>query len=199
MQTLFPAPVLADQRSAVLMFEIPQLYTTYLVELRYPTPNRGGFLLGLDDFYAESLVPGALISISATENDGHYRVEFLPGKDQNARLLDLDDRRAARYHFRPDHLQLRGPPEWLISEERFPRLGTERPLDDKVRRRPEAVVEATFERIGLEDGNNLISTFDELLTVANIERPFSAEPAAAGAGVATGKSRADGDTYTYER
>jgi hypothetical protein len=198
MQALLPAPVLEDQRSAVLTFEIPQLYTTYLVELRYPTPNRGGFLLGLDDFYAESLVPGAMLSIAATDNDGHYRVEFLPGKDQNARLLDLDDRRTPRYHFRPTTFACEVAPEWLISEERFPRLGTERPLDDRVRRRPDAVLEATFERIGIEDGDTLISTFDELLTVANIERPFSAALLRETL-EANGKITADDDTYTYVR
>src|SRR5690606_28014700 len=48
MQQLLPKQVLPDQRAAVLTFEIPQFYTTYLVELRYPTPNRGGFILGLD-------------------------------------------------------------------------------------------------------------------------------------------------------
>ncbi len=175
MQQLLPKQVLPDQRSAVLTFEIPQFYTTYLVELRYPTPNRGGFILGLDDFYAESLVPGALVSITATENDGHYTVEFLQGGNQSARLLDLDDRRSPRYHFRPTSFSCEVSQEWLVSEDRFPRLGNEKPLDDKVRRRPDAVVEATFERIGIEDGSNLISTFAELLTVANVERPFSAE------------------------
>lgn len=175
MQQLLPKQVLPDQRSAVLTFEIPQFYTTYLVELRYPTPNRGGFILGLDDFYAESLVPGALVSITATENDGHYTVEFLQGGNQSARLLDLDDRRSPRYHFRPTSFSCEVSQEWLVSEDRFPRLGNEKPLDDKVRRRPDAVVEATFERIGIEDGGNLISTFAELLTVANVERPFSAE------------------------
>jgi hypothetical protein len=198
MQALLPAPVLDDQRSAVLTFEIPQLYTTYLVELRYPTPNRGGFLLGLDDFYAESLVPGAMMSIAATDNDGHYRVEFLPGKDQNARLLDLDDRRTPRYHFRPTTFACEVSPEWLISEDRFPRLGTERPLDDKVRRRPDAVVEATFERIGIDDGDTLISTFDELLAVANIERPFSAALLRETL-EASNKITNDDDTYTYVR
>jgi hypothetical protein len=195
MQQLLPKQVLPDQRTAVLTFEIPQLYTTYLVELRYPTPNRGGFLLGLDDFYAESLVPGALISITATENDGHYKVEFLPGKNQSARLLDLDDRRS-RYHFRPTSFACDVAPEWMISEDRFPKLGSEKPLDDKARRRLDAVVHATFDRIGLEDDGALISTFDELLAAANIERPFSPtllrttlenDPAIT----------ADGDTYTY--
>lgn len=197
MQRLLPAPVLPDQRSAVLTFEIPQLYTTYLVELRYPTPNRGGFLLGLDDFYGESLVPGAMISITATDNDGHYRIEFLQSGNQNARLLDLDDRRSPRYHFRPTSFACDVAPEWLISEDRFPKLGSERPLDDKIRRRPEAVVEATFERIGLEDGSSFISTFDELFAAVNIERPFS-EHLLRSALDQHARVTSDGDTFTYD-
>jgi hypothetical protein len=198
MQRLLPKPVLPEQRSAVLTFEIPQLYTTYLVELRYPTPNRGGFLLGLDDFYSESLVPGAMISISATESDGHYKMEFLQGTNQNARLLDLDDRRSPRYHFRPTSYACEVAPEWLISEDRFPKLGNEKPLDDKVRRRPDAVVETTFERIGLEDGSSFISTFDELLAAANIERPFSGTLLRATLEQHARVSSDDGDTFTYD-
>lgn len=173
LKRLFAKPVSEDQRSAVLTFEIPQSYTTYLVELRYPTPNRGGFLLGLDDFYAENLVPGAVVSIIATENDGHYKVEFLAAQDQNARLLELDDRRSPRYLFRPTTYHCDVAPEWLISEDRFPKLGSEKPLDDKVRRRPDAVVGATFERIGIEDGGSYVASFEDLLAAVNIERPFS--------------------------
>jgi hypothetical protein len=174
LQRLLPKPLTLDQKSAVLTFEFPQAYATYLVELRYPTPNRGGFLLGLDDFYADNLVPGAMISISATENDGHYKVEFLPGENQTARLLELDDRRSPRYLFRPTTFSCTVDDKWQISEDRFPRLGTEKPLDDRIRRRPEAVVEATFERVGIEDGSNWTSTFDDLLAAVNIERPISA-------------------------
>jgi hypothetical protein len=173
LKRLFAKPVSDTQRSAVLTFEIPQSYTTYLVELRYPTPNRGGFLLGLDDFYAENLVPGAMLSISATENDGHYKVEFLAGQDQNARLLELDDRRSPRYLFRPTTYHCEVAPEWLISEDRFPKLGSEKPLDDRTRRRPDAVVAATFERVGIEDGDAYVATFEDLLAAVNIERPFS--------------------------
>lgn len=198
MQRLLPKQVLPEQRSAVLTFEIPQLYTTYLVELRYPTPNRGGFLLGLDDFYGESLVPGAMISISATESDGHYKIEFLPSANQNARLLDLDDRRSPRYHFRPTSFTCEVAPEWLISEDRFPKLGNEKPLDDKLRRRPEAVVEATFERVGLEDGTGFISTFDELLAAANIERPLSETLLRTTLEQHSKVSSDDGDTFTYD-
>jgi hypothetical protein len=174
MQRLLPAPLDAEQRSAVLTFEIPQSYTTYLVELRYPTPNRGGFLLGLDDFYADSLVPGAMISISATENDGHYKVEFLATDSQSARLLELDDRRAPRYLFRPTTYTCAVADEWLISEDRFPNLGSEKPLADKIRRRNDALLKATFERIGLPDGSGgYLASFEDLLAAINIERPFS--------------------------
>ncbi len=173
MQKLLAAPVLPNQRSAVLTFECPQSYTTYLVELRFPTPNRGGFILGLDDFFTENLVPGAMISISRTENDGHYLVEYLAASNQNARLLELEDRRQ-RYLFRPTTYGCTVDEAFLLSEERFPRLGSEKPLDEKTRRRPESVVAATFERIGEEnDGHGYSASFANLLAGVNIERPFS--------------------------
>jgi hypothetical protein len=174
-QALMPAPLLPNQRSAVLTFECPQSYTTYLVELRYPTPNRGGFILGLDDFFSENLVPGSLMSIAATENDGHYIVEFLAAGNQNARLLELEDRRQ-RYVFRPTSFASAVDDDFLLTEERFPRLAGEKPLDEKVRRRPEAVIAATFERIGEQNEVGAYSaSFADLLAAVNIERPFSAQ------------------------
>ncbi len=174
MQKLLPAPLQPDQRSAVLTFETPQSYTTYLVELRYPTPNRGGFILGLDDFYTENLVPGAMLSIQRTENDGHYLVEYLPTGAQSARLLELDERRAVRYVFRPTTYNCDVEEAMLLTEERFPRLGSEKPLDDRARRRPESVVAATFERIGDQsDVPGFSATFSDLFVAVNVERPFS--------------------------
>lgn len=173
LQALLPAPLQPGQRSAVLTFECPQTYTTYLVELRYPSPNRGGFIVGLDDFYSESLVPGAIISISATENDGHFRVEFLEGESQQERLLELDERRS-RYVFRPTTFTCGVMDNALLTEDKYARLGAERPLDDRTRRRPEAVVAATFERIGEQVDGGFRASFDDLLAVTNVERPFSA-------------------------
>ncbi|MGH2533980.1 MAG: hypothetical protein ACRDJW_16975 [Thermomicrobiales bacterium] len=173
MQSLLGAPLLPGQRSAVLTFECPQSYTTYLVELRFPTPNRGGFILGLDDFFTENLVPGALISISSTDNDGHYMVEYLAGGNQNARLLELEERRQ-RYVFRPTTYACTVADEYLLTEVRFPRLANEKPLDDKVRRRAEAVIAATFERIGEEnEGHGYSAHFTDLMAAVNIERPFT--------------------------
>ena len=174
MQQLLPAPVLPDQRSAVLTFECPQSYTTYLVELRYPTPNRGGYILGLDDFFTENLVPGALISLTRTDNDGHYLLEYLAAANQQARLLELDERRAQRYVFRPTTYGCAVADEWLLTEERFPGLGSEKPLDEKTRRRPESIVAATFERIGNRgEEPGYSAQFPDLLAATNVERPFS--------------------------
>jgi hypothetical protein len=173
MQQLLPAPLLPNQRSAVLTFETPQSYTTYLVELRYPTPNRGGFILGLDDFFTENLVPGALVTIKRTDNDGHYLVEYLSVGNQSARLLELEDRRQ-RYVFRPTSYSCAVEDAFLLTEERFPNFGSEKPLDEKIRRRPESVVAATFERLGHQsDTQGYWATLDDLLAAVNIERPFS--------------------------
>jgi hypothetical protein len=52
-------------------------------------------------------------------------------------------------------------------------MANEKPLDEKVRRRPEAVVAATFERIGLEREGNYSIDSGTLLAAVNIERPMS--------------------------
>jgi hypothetical protein len=173
MQELLPGPVTPGQKSAVLTFECPQSFTTYLVELRFPTPNRGGFILGLDDFFAENLVPGAILSIQRTENDGHYRVEYLPEAARSEQLLELDERRAQRYVFRPTTYACGVDEAQLLTEARFGGLANEKPLDEKVRRRPEAVIAATFERIGEEHGGNYSLDLQTLLAGVNIERPMS--------------------------
>ncbi|MDQ3226600.1 MAG: hypothetical protein M3Q50_08225 [Chloroflexota bacterium] len=174
MQALLLGPVVPGQKSAVLTFECPQSFTTYLVELRFPTPNRGGFILGLDDFYTENLVPGAVISIQRTENDGHYRVEYVPEAPQSNQLLELDERRALRYVFRPTTFACGVDNVQLLSEERFAGLANEKPLDEKIRRRPETVVAATFERIGDARDANFSAEFQTLLAGVNVERPMSA-------------------------
>ncbi len=174
MAELLPAPLLPNQKSAVLTFECPQSYTTYLVELRYPSPNRGGFIVGLDDFYNENLVPGALVSIGATENDGHYIVKYVPAGAESAKLLELEDRRQ-RYVFRQGTYACGVMEDQLLTEERFPSLAQEKQMDEKSRRKLDDVIGLAFQRINhpLEGGIGFAATFSELYAVANIERPIT--------------------------
>ncbi len=172
-QALFPAPVTDGQRSAVLTFECPQSYTTYLVELRYPTGNRGGFILGLDDFYNENLVPGAVLTLTATGNDGHYVVEFEEAGTQSMRLLDLGDRRQ-KYAFRPTSFNCTVFEEYVIDEDRFPGFSGDKPMDDKARRKLDDVIAQAFVRRDSKiEGNGYRASFVELFAAANAERPFS--------------------------
>ena len=62
----------------------------------------------------------------------------------------------------------------MITEERYPHLAGEKPLDEKVRRRAESIVAATFERLNhRSDGPGFVAEFQDLLVAVNVERPFS--------------------------
>jgi hypothetical protein len=172
----FPGPTIEEQRAAVLRFDVPQLYTGYLVELRYPTANRGGFISGLEQFYIENLVPGARITIERTDNDGRYLLKFGQTDAQERRLLHLDERRG-RFVFRPVTFYCEVDEDLLLSDQKFPGLNNAKPLEERERRRPELVVRVTFERVGEQVGERgaprYYALFDDLFAAANIERPFT--------------------------
>ncbi|MDP9370959.1 MAG: hypothetical protein M3Q65_00575, partial [Chloroflexota bacterium] len=173
----FPGPYLEDQKTAVLRFEVPQLFATFLAELRYPTANRGGYLVGFDEFYRENLVPGATFIMERTPgNDGQFTIRYTVTAAREERLLQIDDRRG-RYVLRPQSIYCQVDDGWLLSEGRYPRLANARPLDDRERRRPEVVVGTAFERaaenVGTKAAPRYWSAPEELLPVVNVERPFS--------------------------
>lgn len=175
---LLPPPMLPDQRAAVLVFESPQTYETFFVELRYPTGNRGGYLAGFEAFFSANLVPGALITIERSENDGTYLIEYLPVSGQDRKLLQLDEKKG-RYVFRPTTFYCATQDNMLLTENRFPRLANQAPLEDRVRRRPEETLAAVFERIGEAEGSGdsvrYMAMLDDLVAVANVERPMPAD------------------------
>ena len=173
----FPQPYLEDQKTAVLRFEVPQLFATFLAELRYPTANRGGYLVGFDEFYRENLAPGAVMTIDRTpNNDGQFVIRYATTAAREVRILQLDDRRN-RYVFRPQTTYAQMTEDWLLTESRFPRLAGAKPLEDRERRRPEVVVGTAFERaaenVGTKSAPRYWSAPEELLPVVNIERPFT--------------------------
>ncbi|HET7037718.1 MAG TPA: hypothetical protein VFI42_18715 [Thermomicrobiaceae bacterium] len=178
-QALFPAAMLPEQRAAVLSFEAPQTYETFLVELRYPTGNRGGYLAGFDRFFLENLVPGALFTVERdAENDGRYLIEYLPVSGETEKLLQVDEKRN-RYVFRPRTFYCATSDEMLLTENRFPQFANAAPLEERTRRRPELTLAATFERIGEQVGTTdqprYMAMLDDLLAASNVERPMSAE------------------------
>ncbi len=175
-QEFFPGPLLDDQRAAMFRFESPQLYVTYPVELRFPSPNRGGYLVGLDEFY-QNLVPGAVVTIESTPRPNVYTVTYgRLSTPQEERLLQFDERRN-RYVFRPVVFNVQTDPALLLSETRYPRVEALHRLEEAERKKPELVVARAFEVVGdsiERDGNSVYwALLDDIFPIVNIERPFS--------------------------
>jgi len=151
---------------------------TVVAELRFPTSNRGGFIAGLEDFFAENLVPGAVITIERTDNPTHFLLEYFQVSGEDRKLLYLDDRKG-KYTYRSMTYYCATQNDFVIEEGRFPRLADAKPLDERVKRRPEQVLAATFERIGENIGTasepRYSAAITDLLVAANIERPISLE------------------------
>jgi hypothetical protein len=173
----FPVEYLEDQKTATIRFEVPQLYATFLAELRYPTGSRGGYLAGFDEFYRENMLPGSVLTIERTpNNNGQFIIRYGVDPAREERTLQIDERRN-RYVFRPQQITTEVDEGWVLSEGRYPNLNNVKPLDDKERRRVDVVVGAAFERaaenIGTKGEPRYWSAPEELLPVVNIERPFS--------------------------
>jgi hypothetical protein len=178
MATIMPKAAFADQRAARITMESPQTGETFSVELRFPTSSRGGYLVGLDEFFESSLVPGALVTIESTDTPGHFIVEYFQMSGQDRRLLHLDTRKN-RYVFRPTTFYCGLQDDMLVDENRFPRLADVEPLDERTRRSPDQVVAKTFERVGenlgTADEPRYSASLVDLLAATNVERPISVE------------------------
>ncbi|MGC8873717.1 MAG: hypothetical protein ACP5SI_04615, partial [Chloroflexia bacterium] len=171
-RAFFPPPLLEDQRSAYLTFEVPQHFEAHIVELRYPSGNRGGWLWGLEQLFHSSLVPGALILIGRTERPEVFTLQYIATDAQERRLLVYDERKE-RYAFDEITFYCEVEESLLLSEERFGRLRNSKPLSPAQRRRPADVVAHAFTLIGHEQDGKFRASLEELFPVVNIERPFS--------------------------
>ena len=173
-KALFPRPLLEDQRAVLLRFEVPVLFQSFPVELRFPTGNRGGYLVGLDGFFQENLVPGARLTIEPTDQEDVFTLRFERTPAQEARLIHFDERRN-RFVLQPTTYYAEVNPTAILSEERFPRLNNVKRLDEAERKKGEAVVISAFELAGehIDDSGRWWAALDDLLPVANLERPFS--------------------------
>jgi hypothetical protein len=173
-RALFPKPLLEDQRAVLLRFDVPALFQTFPVELRFPTGNRGGYLVGLDLFFQENLVPGAKFTIEPTEQQDVFTLRYERTPAQEARLLQFDERRS-RFAFQPTTYYAEVDPNALLSDTRFPRLNNHKRMDEAERKKSESVVANMMELVGeqIDDTGRWWASMDDLLPVVNLERPFS--------------------------
>jgi hypothetical protein len=171
-RAFFPPAWLEEQRVAHLRFEIPQHYQAYAVELRYPAGNRGGWLWGLDEFFHNSLVPGAMVTIARTEEPNVFVLQYIATEGQERRLLTYDERRD-RYTFEQSTFYCEVEDAMVLDEARFSGLRNANPVPPATRKRPADVVAYAFTKVGQKKGKRYQAGLDVLYATVNIERPMS--------------------------
>lgn len=174
--SLMPQALLLDQRTVALRIEAPQHYSTYLAEVRFATPTRGGWIWGLEDFFREYLVPGALITLSATEELNSFTISYEEIGGVEDKLLHFEEKRN-RFVFLPVTYYAAVDEDLLPSQRRYGKLRNLKALPMNDRKKPDAVVEHVFETMGEQLGSKeepmFWIQFNELLLGANVLRPMS--------------------------
>jgi hypothetical protein len=175
---LLPTTLLPDQRTAVLRFESPQHYSSTLVELRFPTGNRGGWLQGLEEFFHEHLVPGALITLSRTAEPHIFTLTYEEQPETTDRLLILDEKKNklafanVSYYSAVDE-------DMLVNQQQYGRLRNLKSLPMSDRRKADVTLEHVFETVGEPVGTRseprYEATLGQLYVALNVLRPVSRE------------------------
>ena len=173
---LLPAPLLPDQRTAMLRFESPQHYTSALVELRYPTGNRGGWLQGLEEFFHERLVAGALITLARTEEPHIFTLTYEEQAEAEERLLVLDEKKN-KFAFANVTYYCLVDNDMLLNQQHYGRLRNLKSLPMNERRKADVVLEHVFETVGEPVGTRSEPRYyvaaDDLYVALNVLRPAS--------------------------
>jgi hypothetical protein len=176
LEALLPAPMLAEQRSAVLRIEAPQHYMNFLVELRYPAGNRGGWLQGFESFFHEHLVAGALITLTRTEEPHVFTITYEEITPTSERLLTLDEKKN-KFAFSTMEFYCAVDEDQIISQQRFGKLKNLKSLPMGERRKADVVLKHIFEvfgdQIGSRDEPYYRLNIQDLHRAYNVLRPAS--------------------------
>ncbi|MBS1966605.1 MAG: hypothetical protein JST60_12455 [Chloroflexi bacterium SZAS-1] len=196
---LLPSPLLTDQRTAVLRIESPQHYTSALAELRFPTGNRGGWLQGLEVFFHEHLIPGALITLSRTAEPHIFTLTYEEQPEQQDRLLVLDEKKN-KLAFANVSYYAAVDEDMLVNQQQYGRLRNLKSLPMNERRKGDVTLEHVFETVGEPIGTRAEpryrATTNQLFVGLNVLRPASREYLAHLLGDSD-LFEQDGNTWTY--
>jgi chemotaxis protein histidine kinase CheA len=172
--TLLPKPLLDSQRSVVLRFESPQHYTTHPVEVRYPTGNRGGWLQGLEEFFHEHLVPGALVTLARTEEPNVFTITYEEVEETEDRILTLDEKKN-KFAFANVTYTCEVDSDQFPSQQKFGKFKNLKSLPMSERRKADVVLQhvfaATGEQVGTRSDPLYWMSLDDLYVAFNVLRP----------------------------
>jgi hypothetical protein len=171
-----PSPLLDDQRTSVIRVEVPQHYTQYLVEVRFPTGTRGGWIWGLEEFFREYLVPGVTITLLATEEPNVVTLSYDEAPEAEAKLLHFEEKRN-RFVFIAQKYYAAVDEALLPSQAQHTKLRNLKMLPMNDRKKADVVLTHVFETVGEQLGSKeeplYWLSFDELYLAMNVLRPVS--------------------------
>lgn len=176
LSAFLPKPLLDNQRSVVLRFESPQHYTSYPVEVRYPTGNRGGWAQGLEEFFHEHMVAGTLITLTRTEDANVFTITYTEIDTRADRILTLDEKKN-KFAFANVSYTSTVDPDHFLSQQKFGKLKNLKALPMTERRKADLVLshvfEATGEQVGSRSEPLYWMSLDDLYVAYNVLRPIS--------------------------
>ncbi|MEN9934350.1 MAG: hypothetical protein RLZZ387_929 [Chloroflexota bacterium] len=180
LQALLPSPMLHDQRTAVLRFDLPQHYTTTLVELRYPTGNRGGWVQGLEAMFHEYLVSGALLTLARTDDPHVFTLTYEEAAETEDRLLVLDEtKKTPKYAFANVAYAALVDTDMLVNQAQYGRIRNLKAFPMGERRKGTEMIEHVAETVGAPVGTREAPRYraseQELFVGLNALRPASRE------------------------
>jgi hypothetical protein len=177
---LLPPPMLHDQRTAVLRFDLPQHYTSTLVELRYPTGNRGGWVQGLEATFHDFLVHGALITLARTDDPHVFSMTYEEAPETTERVLVLDEtKKTPKYAFANLTFTAAVDSDMLVSQAQYGRARNLKAFPMNERRKGLEMLEHVAETMGAPVGTRAEPRYrigeQDLFVGLNALRPASRE------------------------
>lgn len=174
--SITPKPLLPEQRTVALRIEAPQHYSTYNAEVRFPTPTRGGWIWGLEDFFHEYLVPGTLITLAGTEDLTGFTISYEEIGGVEEKMLHFEEKRN-RFVFMPVTYYAAVDEDLLPSQRRHGKLRNLKVLPMNDRKKADLVIEHVFETVGEQLGSKdepmYWIQFNDLHLAVNVLRPMS--------------------------
>jgi hypothetical protein len=177
---LLPEPFLEDQLCARIHLRFGSGEEPLPVVVHYPSERSLGWWGSAElrqFFEVKELAPGATIVVRrtpASETDGIYEVDYLPGPATRVETLDYDERRQPV--FRRLSLKCAVDEEMALPRSRFSALEALRFLDESERRAVTLLLKTAFQRVGekLLRGLRIVyrASLPDLFVATNIERPL---------------------------
>lgn len=176
--SIFPHTILPEQRGVVILLDVPQRNVAAYAETRVATGSRGGWIWGLEELFREFVVPGTLLTFSASDQPNVLNLSYEEIGGVEDKLLQFEEKRN-RFVFSPVTYYSAVDEDLLPNQKRYGKLRNLKALPWTERRKPEAVIAHVFETLGEQLGTKEEPMywvhFNELLLSVNVLRPASPE------------------------